>query len=258
MAIDLKGMDYAFQGQPFVHVAAKTTLDGTSLDYAFQAQPFYFGAGSVLTESELSSTSSATVSFVGSAGFLTTLSTTGESTASFDSDYLSSATEFTMAGISAVAFAGAYYFGTTLSSNGTSTVSFDSDYRIGATTFSSEGVSEGTFVGCAEKKSALSSAGTSTISFVSGSEKYASFSSVGTSQATFAIMAVQTGGQPDIGAHEYQGITSTIDVTQVVLECMRDGQVGADITSVVLEVMRGYPTYSPTHNRKPRRFRYLW
>jgi hypothetical protein len=33
-------MDYAFQGQPFVDVPAKSDIDLKTMDYAYQAQPF--------------------------------------------------------------------------------------------------------------------------------------------------------------------------------------------------------------------------
>lgn len=36
---DLKNMDIAFQGQPFVQVPAKASIDLTTMDVAFQAQP---------------------------------------------------------------------------------------------------------------------------------------------------------------------------------------------------------------------------
>lgn len=37
---DLLTMDFAFQGQPFVHVPAKSTIDTTTMDIAYLAQPF--------------------------------------------------------------------------------------------------------------------------------------------------------------------------------------------------------------------------
>ena len=37
---NLKTMDYAFQGQPFVDVPAKDAVDIETMDYAFQGQPF--------------------------------------------------------------------------------------------------------------------------------------------------------------------------------------------------------------------------
>jgi hypothetical protein len=37
---DLKKMDYAFQGQPFVDVPGKDSIDLATMDYAFQGQPF--------------------------------------------------------------------------------------------------------------------------------------------------------------------------------------------------------------------------
>lgn len=36
----LRTMDYAFQGQPFVSIPAKTGMTLQSMDYSFQAQPF--------------------------------------------------------------------------------------------------------------------------------------------------------------------------------------------------------------------------
>jgi hypothetical protein len=37
---DLETMDYAFQGQPFVNVPARSDIDTTTMDWAFQGQPF--------------------------------------------------------------------------------------------------------------------------------------------------------------------------------------------------------------------------
>jgi hypothetical protein len=37
---NLKTMDYAFQGQPFVDVPAKDSIDLKTMDYSFQGQPF--------------------------------------------------------------------------------------------------------------------------------------------------------------------------------------------------------------------------
>jgi len=37
---DLKGMDYAYQGEPFVRLPAKTGLTLEAMDYAYQAEPF--------------------------------------------------------------------------------------------------------------------------------------------------------------------------------------------------------------------------
>jgi len=37
---NLKTMDYAYQGQPFVDVPAKDAVDLKTMDYAYQAQPF--------------------------------------------------------------------------------------------------------------------------------------------------------------------------------------------------------------------------
>lgn len=39
-ATDLDGMDYAFQGQPYVEVPTKSSVTLTGMDYAYQAQPF--------------------------------------------------------------------------------------------------------------------------------------------------------------------------------------------------------------------------
>ena len=36
----LKTMDYACQGQPFVDVPAKSSIDLKTMDWAFKAQPF--------------------------------------------------------------------------------------------------------------------------------------------------------------------------------------------------------------------------
>ena len=43
---DLKTMDYAYQGQPFVDVAL-SGIDTTTMDYAFQGQPFVTNPGGV-------------------------------------------------------------------------------------------------------------------------------------------------------------------------------------------------------------------
>lgn len=37
---DLINLSYAFQGQPFVDIPAKSTIILTDLSYAYQAQPF--------------------------------------------------------------------------------------------------------------------------------------------------------------------------------------------------------------------------
>lgn len=37
---DLETMDYAYLGQPFVYVAAKTGMNLPSMDYAYLGQPF--------------------------------------------------------------------------------------------------------------------------------------------------------------------------------------------------------------------------
>jgi len=39
-ANDLKTMDYSFQGQPFVDIPAKESINLETMDYAFQGQPF--------------------------------------------------------------------------------------------------------------------------------------------------------------------------------------------------------------------------
>jgi hypothetical protein len=36
----LKNMEYAFQGQPFVNVPAKSGIVLSNMEYAFQGQPF--------------------------------------------------------------------------------------------------------------------------------------------------------------------------------------------------------------------------
>jgi hypothetical protein len=38
--VNLKTMDYSFQGQPFVDVPAKDGLNLKTMDYSFQGQPF--------------------------------------------------------------------------------------------------------------------------------------------------------------------------------------------------------------------------
>lgn len=37
---DLKTMDYAFRGEPFVDVPSQSSIDLGTMDYAFRAQPF--------------------------------------------------------------------------------------------------------------------------------------------------------------------------------------------------------------------------
>jgi hypothetical protein len=37
---NIQTMDYAFQGQPFVEMPAKSTIDTSTMDYSFQGQPF--------------------------------------------------------------------------------------------------------------------------------------------------------------------------------------------------------------------------
>lgn len=37
---DLEKMDYSYQGQPFVNVPGKSSIDLTTMDYVYQAQPF--------------------------------------------------------------------------------------------------------------------------------------------------------------------------------------------------------------------------
>lgn len=37
---EIKKMDISFQGQPFVHIPAKTGLDLKSMDVSYQGQPF--------------------------------------------------------------------------------------------------------------------------------------------------------------------------------------------------------------------------
>jgi hypothetical protein len=41
-------MDYSCQGQPFVNVPAKDSIDLETMDYAFQGQPFVSGIGIVV------------------------------------------------------------------------------------------------------------------------------------------------------------------------------------------------------------------
>jgi hypothetical protein len=48
---NLKTMYWAFQGQPFVDVPAKSTVVLTTMDYAFQAQPFVRNEGGGTTGS---------------------------------------------------------------------------------------------------------------------------------------------------------------------------------------------------------------
>lgn len=38
--LELAGLDYAFQGQPFAEVPATATITLRTLDYAFQGEPF--------------------------------------------------------------------------------------------------------------------------------------------------------------------------------------------------------------------------
>lgn len=37
---DLKKMDYAWKGEPFVRVPAKSSIDLKKMDYAWKGQPF--------------------------------------------------------------------------------------------------------------------------------------------------------------------------------------------------------------------------
>ena len=37
---NLKTMDYAFKGQPFVDIPAKSSINLGTMDYVYQAQPF--------------------------------------------------------------------------------------------------------------------------------------------------------------------------------------------------------------------------
>jgi hypothetical protein len=37
---NLTTMDYTYQGQPFVDVPTKSTIDLTTMDYTYQGQPF--------------------------------------------------------------------------------------------------------------------------------------------------------------------------------------------------------------------------
>ncbi|MBU0964730.1 hypothetical protein KKC06_06850 [Patescibacteria group bacterium] len=38
--INLQTLNYAYQGQPFCRVPAKTTIDLETMDYSYEAQPF--------------------------------------------------------------------------------------------------------------------------------------------------------------------------------------------------------------------------
>ncbi len=44
---NLKTMDYCFQGQPFVDVPAKDSIELDTMDYVFLAQPFVRNEGVV-------------------------------------------------------------------------------------------------------------------------------------------------------------------------------------------------------------------
>jgi len=46
---DLKKMDIAYQGQPFVYVPAKNTIILRKMDYAYQAQPFVANSNDTVT-----------------------------------------------------------------------------------------------------------------------------------------------------------------------------------------------------------------
>jgi hypothetical protein len=37
---DLQTMDYAYLGQPFVNIPARSNIDTTTMDYAYLGQPF--------------------------------------------------------------------------------------------------------------------------------------------------------------------------------------------------------------------------
>lgn len=45
---DLIGMDYSFQGQPFVNVPARSDIDTAGMDYSFQGQPFVTNPDNVI------------------------------------------------------------------------------------------------------------------------------------------------------------------------------------------------------------------
>ncbi len=51
----LKSMDYSFNGEPFVDVPAKDSIDLTLMDYAFNGQPFVRNYG-VAAPTEISVT----------------------------------------------------------------------------------------------------------------------------------------------------------------------------------------------------------
>lgn len=40
MAVDLKTLDYCFQGEPFCDISAKSALDLPTMNWAFKATPF--------------------------------------------------------------------------------------------------------------------------------------------------------------------------------------------------------------------------
>ena len=42
---DLETMDYLYQGQPFVNVPAKSTIELTTMDYLYQGEPFVSNSG---------------------------------------------------------------------------------------------------------------------------------------------------------------------------------------------------------------------
>ncbi len=47
---DLKTMDFASQGQPFVKLSAKSNIDLLTGDFAFQGQPFIANSGDAIGE----------------------------------------------------------------------------------------------------------------------------------------------------------------------------------------------------------------
>jgi len=50
---NLKTMDYAYQGQPFVDVPAKDAVDLKTMDYAYRAQPFVRNYGTAIPPTEV-------------------------------------------------------------------------------------------------------------------------------------------------------------------------------------------------------------
>ena len=42
---NLKTMDYSFQGEPFINIPAKSSIDLMTMDYALQGEPFVGNSG---------------------------------------------------------------------------------------------------------------------------------------------------------------------------------------------------------------------